>query len=74
MNEKNCWLSVEQIADYLGISKETVYRWLEKSTIPGHKVGNQWRFQTFEIDDWVKRGDAAIRDRETTSNNFKEAR
>jgi excisionase family DNA binding protein len=33
------WLSVDEIAVYLGISKETVYRWLDRGSIPGHRVG-----------------------------------
>ena len=53
------WLSVEQIAAHLGISKETVYRWLEKGKIPAHKVGKQWRFKPSEVDEWVKSGSAS---------------
>ena len=32
----------EEIAKHLGVSKETIYRWAEKSKIPAHKVGRQW--------------------------------
>ncbi len=47
------WLSVQEIAQYLGISKETVYRWLEKGKIPAHRVGKLWKFKTKEVDEWV---------------------
>jgi len=50
------WLSVEEIALYLGVSKETIYRWLEKSKIPAHRVGKLWKFKTNEIDAWVMKG------------------
>ena len=53
------WLSVEEIAKHLNISKETVYRWLERGKIPAHKVGKLWRFQASEIDEWVRRGHAS---------------
>ncbi len=53
------WLSVEEIAKHLSISKETVYRWLERDRIPAHKVGKQWRFQTSEVDEWVRSGGAS---------------
>ncbi len=53
------WLSVEEIADHLKISKETVYRWLDKGKIPAHRVGKQWRFKPSEVDDWVKSGSAS---------------
>ncbi len=50
------WMSVGEIAKHLGISKETVYRWVEKKKIPTHKVGRQWRFKVSEVDVWVRRG------------------
>ena len=53
------WLSVVEIAEHLGISKETVYRWLEKGKIPAHKVGKQWKFKATEVDDWVLNGEAS---------------
>lgn len=59
MTPHDKWLSVEEIAAYLGISKETVYRWLEREKIPAHRVGKQWRFKVAEVDQWVKEGGAA---------------
>jgi excisionase family DNA binding protein len=58
MNEER-WLSVEEIAAHLGISKETVYRWLEKRKIPAHRVGKLWKFRTSEVDQWVLGGGAS---------------
>ena len=53
------WLSVDEIAKYLGISKDTVYTWISKRKMPAHKVGRLWKFKTEEIDDWVRDGGAA---------------
>lgn len=52
------WLSVQEIAQYLGISKETIYRWLDSKKIPAHKIGKQWKFKTNEVDQWVLNGEA----------------
>jgi excisionase family DNA binding protein len=52
------WLSVEELAKYLSVSRETIYRWLEKKKVPAHRVGRLWRFKPSEIDAWVKSGDA----------------
>lgn len=52
------WLSVEEIAKHLGVSKETIYRWVEKGKIPANKVGRQWKFKVSEVDEWVKNGGA----------------
>jgi excisionase family DNA binding protein len=61
------WLSVEEVADHLKISKESVYRWLEKGKIPAHRVGKQWRFKASEVDDWVKSGSASDKREEPTN-------
>ena len=58
MNDTERWLSVEEIAAHLGISKETIYRWLEKEKIPAHRVGRLWKFKASEVDQWVKDGGA----------------
>jgi excisionase family DNA binding protein len=52
------WFSVEEIAKHLGVSKETIYRWVEKEKIPASKVGRQWKFKVSEVDEWVKNGGA----------------
>lgn len=58
MEQPERWLSVIEISNHLGISKETVYRWIDKDRIPAHKVGKQWKFKASEVDDWVRNGQA----------------
>ena len=58
MSTTEKWLSVEEIAQHLGIAKETVYRWLEKEKIPAHRVGKLWKFRASEVDTWVLKGEA----------------
>ena len=55
------WLSVKEIAAYLDVRTETVYRWLasDDKNMPGHKVGRHWKFKKDEVDRWVKAGGAA---------------
>ena len=59
MNDR--WLSVDDIATYLGIKRETLYKWLAEKDMPAHKVGRLWKFRKEEIDKWVKSGQADIR-------------
>ena len=69
MSESERWLSVEEIGAHLGLSKETIYRWLEKKNVPAHRVGRLWKFKASEIDHWIKAGGAAkdigLRERHT---------
>jgi excisionase family DNA binding protein len=58
MANEERWLSVEEIAVHMGVSKETVYRWLERGKIPAHRIGKLWKFKASEVDEWVKQGGA----------------
>lgn len=55
------WLSVEEIAAYLGIKRDTVYKWVERRNMPAHKVGRLWKFRREDIDHWVRSGGACDR-------------
>jgi len=50
------WLSVDEIAAYLGIKRDTVYKWIADKQMPAHKVGRLWKFRKEEVDEWVKSG------------------
>jgi excisionase family DNA binding protein len=53
------WLSVEEIANHLGVSKDTIYAWREKKGLPAHRIGRLWKFKAKEVDDWVRNGSAS---------------
>ena len=53
------WLSVTEICVYLGIKRDTVYKWIDKKGFPAHRAGKFWKFKISEVDEWVK----------STSNN-----
>jgi excisionase family DNA binding protein len=52
------WRSVDEIARYLGVVEDTVYRWIERRSLPAHRVGKLWKFKTEEIDEWIRSGGA----------------
>ena len=52
------WLNVDQIAEYLGVSRDTVYSWISARAMPAHKVGRLWKFKREEVDEWVRAGHA----------------
>jgi excisionase family DNA binding protein len=57
------WQSVEEIAAHLGVSRDTIYKWVDRKAMPAHKVGRLWKFQLDEIDQWVRAGQAGDRRR-----------
>ena len=56
------WLSIKEIAEYLGVRREAIYVYLEKKNLPGHRIGKFWKFKIAEVDAWVKSGKAAPND------------
>ena len=52
------WLSVDEICKYLGVSTDTVYRWIDRFDMPAHRMGRLWRFKKDQVDAWVEAGGA----------------
>ena len=53
------WCSMEEITEYLGVSRDTVLNWIEKRNMPAAKIGRLWKFKITEVDAWMKSGKAA---------------
>lgn len=52
------WVSVDQIAEHLGVTRDSIYRWIDRKGLPAHRVGRLWKFQVSEVDGWVRVGGA----------------
>ena len=64
MKNNKTLMDVDELADYLGVHKATVYRHVQKGKIPGFKIGADWRFHRRSIDKWIKQKEQAATDRE----------
>ena len=53
------WLSVDEIAEHLGVSRDTIYNWINGKKMPAHKIGKLWKFKVSEVDKWAKSGKAS---------------
>jgi excisionase family DNA binding protein len=56
------WVSVDEVANHLGVAKDSVYRWIEAKRLPAHRVGRLWKFKLSQIDAWVHAGGAGRED------------
>jgi excisionase family DNA binding protein len=46
--------SVEEVAEYLGLSPKTLYGWrCRKSGPPSYRLGNKVRYRPAEVQEWV---------------------
>ena len=55
---ENRWLSVDEICKYLGVSNDTVYKWIDKHSMPAHRMGRLWKFKINQVDPWIEAGGA----------------
>ncbi len=46
-------MTIKQLAEYLSVNDRTVLKLVTEGTLPGVKVGNQWRFRKAMIDTWL---------------------
>ena len=59
------WLSVEAIAEYLGVSEDAMYWRPSSKGTPSHRVGRFSTLKRDEVDEWVRTDGA---DMPATSN------
>lgn len=45
-------MTVEQVAKYLQMDEQTVYRLSRSGAIPSAKIGHQWRYSKDILDKW----------------------
>ena len=46
-------LTIDELSEYLKISKSTLYKLAQEGKVPGQKVGRHWRFHRQRIDRWL---------------------
>ena len=56
-------MTIDDLAQYLKLSKSTLYKLCQEGKVPGAKVGRHWRFHRETIDAWLARGDGSSRKR-----------
>jgi excisionase family DNA binding protein len=45
-------LTIDEVADYLRLTPQTIYKWAQEERIPAVKLGKEWRFRRSVIDRW----------------------
>ena len=48
------WLSMKDICKHLGVSRDTVIKWVNEKDMPGTHIGRLWKFDPDEVDEWMK--------------------
>lgn len=48
-------MDIHQASQYLGVSRETLYKYVYEERIPAFKLGNRWKFKKTVLDRWMER-------------------
>ncbi|MFA4888310.1 MAG: helix-turn-helix domain-containing protein [Candidatus Omnitrophota bacterium] len=48
------YLGIEELSQYLGLTKGTLYVWVCQKRIPYLKIGKLLKFDTIELEQWLK--------------------
>ena len=48
-------LSVDDICEYLGIGRDTAYKWISGKGLPAYRLGRLWKFKKNEVDKWLEK-------------------
>lgn len=48
-------MTLKEVAGYLRLSGQTLYKMVKQGQIPVLKVGSRWRFRKAEVDEWMRK-------------------
>jgi excisionase family DNA binding protein len=54
MAESREVMNIRQASQYLGVSPDTLYKYVNEQKIPAFKLGNRWRFKKSKLDQWME--------------------
>jgi excisionase family DNA binding protein len=55
-------MTLREASQYLGISPDTLYKYLNEDKIPAFKLGNRWRFKKDLLDRWMEKKSERVLD------------
>src|SRR5260370_39907369 len=47
-------MNIRQASQYLGVSPDTLYKYVNEQRIPALKLGNRWSFKKSKLDQWME--------------------
>ena len=59
------WMTVKEVAEYLRVSTDLIYRLAQEGKIPASKVGGRWRFKRDKVDHWMEEGEPGDKQQST---------
>ena len=57
-------MSIRETSAYLGVSTDTLYKYVAEQRLPAFKLGNRWKFKKSLLDQWMSEKSAASQPQE----------
>ncbi len=51
-------MDIREASDYLGVSRETLYKYVCEEKVPAFRLGNRWKFKKTVLDRWMEKQSA----------------
>ena len=58
-------MDIRAASEYLGVSRDTLYKYVYEEKIPAFKLGNRWKFKKTILDRWMEKQSALFEQRAT---------
>ena len=55
MSRDDAFYTLQEVADKLKVSYQTVYRWVHSGQLVGHKFGTEWRIKAEDLEEFIER-------------------
>ena len=56
----NDLMSAHEMAEYLKVDIDSVYKWAQEGTMPARRINTAWLFDRREVDSWIAQGGNAF--------------
>ena len=54
MEKSERWVSMEEICNHLGASRDTIKKMVKTQKMPAYKFDRKWKFKISEVDEWMR--------------------
>ena len=72
MNKNERWVSMEEICNHLGASRDTVKKMVKMQNMPAYKFDRKWKFKISEVDEWMHRQTCITSEEREADNDVKD--
>ena len=72
MKKEDRWVSMQEICEYLGASKDTIKKMINTQNMPACKMDRKWKFKISEVDYWMHNNNSVKNANSEVRSNVKD--